>query len=99
MHEGIDIGVGYGTPIHAAGAGTVIYAGWESGYGNFVLIEHGGGLSTAYGHQSAIAVHVGDQVSQGQVSGYVGGTGHCFRPHLHLEVRGGGTAVDPLGYL
>jgi murein DD-endopeptidase MepM/ murein hydrolase activator NlpD len=99
IHEGIDIGVGYGTPIHAAGAGTVIYAGWESGYGNFVLIDHGGGLSTAYGHQSAIAVHVGQRVSQGQVIGYVGCTGHCFGPHLHFEVRVNGTAVDPLGYL
>jgi murein DD-endopeptidase MepM/ murein hydrolase activator NlpD len=99
MHEGLDIGVGYGTPIHAAAGGTVVYAGWESGYGNFVVIDHGGGLATAYGHQSAIAVHVGEPVSQGQVIGYVGCTGHCFGPHLHFEVRINGTAVDPLGYL
>jgi peptidoglycan DL-endopeptidase CwlO len=99
MHEGIDIGVGYGTPIHAAGSGTVIYARWESGYGNFTIIDHGGGIATAYGHQSAIAVHVGEQVSQGELIGYVGCTGHCFGPHLHFEVRINGTAVDPLGYL
>src|SRR4051812_30255181 len=99
MHEGLDIGVGYGTPIHAAAGGTVIYAGWESGYGNFVVIDHGGGIATAYGHQSAIAVHVGQPVAQGQVVGYVGCTGHCFGPHLHFEVRINGSAVDPLGYL
>jgi murein DD-endopeptidase MepM/ murein hydrolase activator NlpD len=99
MHEGIDIGVGYGTPIHAAAAGTVIYCGWESGYGNFVVIDHGGDLATAYGHQSAIAVSCGEHVEQGQVIGYVGCTGHCFGPHLHFEVRVNGNAVDPLGYL
>jgi murein DD-endopeptidase MepM/ murein hydrolase activator NlpD len=99
MHEGIDIGVPYGTPIHAAAAGTVIYAGWETGYGNFTVIDHGGGLATAYGHQSSIAVSFGAQVAQGQVIGYVGCTGHCFGPHLHFEVRVNGTAVDPLGYL
>jgi murein DD-endopeptidase MepM/ murein hydrolase activator NlpD len=99
MHEGIDIGVGYGTPIHAAAGGTVIYCGWEEGYGNFVVIDHGGNLATAYGHQSAIAVSCGQQVSQGQVIGYVGCTGHCFGPHLHFEVRVNGNPVDPLGYL
>jgi murein DD-endopeptidase MepM/ murein hydrolase activator NlpD len=99
MHEGIDIGVGYGTPIHAAAAGTVIYCGWESGYGNLVVIDHGGNLATAYGHQSSIAVSCGQQVDQGQVIGYVGCTGHCFGPHLHFEVRVNGNAVDPLGYL
>jgi murein DD-endopeptidase MepM/ murein hydrolase activator NlpD len=99
MHEGIDIGVGYGTPIHAAAAGTVIYCGWESGYGNLVVIDHGGNLATAYGHQSSIAVSCGQQVDQGQVIGYVGCTGHCFGPHLHFEVRVNGNPVDPLGYL
>jgi murein DD-endopeptidase MepM/ murein hydrolase activator NlpD len=99
MHEGIDIGVGYGTPIHAAAAGTVAYCGWMSGYGNLVAIDHGGGLSTAYGHQSSIAVGCGQSVSQGQVIGYVGCTGHCFGPHLHFEVRVNGNPVDPLGYL
>jgi murein DD-endopeptidase MepM/ murein hydrolase activator NlpD len=99
MHEGIDIGVGYGTPIAAAASGTVVYAGWESGYGNFVVIDHGNGLATAYGHQSRIAVSNGEAVTQGQVIGYVGCTGHCFGPHLHFEVRVNGAPVDPLGYL
>jgi len=99
MHEGIDIGVPYGTPIHAAAAGTVIYAGWMSGYGNLTVIDHGHGLATAYGHQSALAAGNGATVSQGQVIGYVGCTGHCFGPHLHFEVRVNGTPVDPLGYL
>jgi len=98
MHEGIDIAVGYGTPIHAAASGTVVFSGWMSGYGNFVIIDHGGGMATAYGHQSAIAVGLGP-VSQGQVIGYVGCTGHCFGPHLHFEVRINGSPVDPLGYL
>ncbi len=99
MHEGIDIGVGTGTPIHAAAAGTVIYCGWESGYGNLVVLDHGGNLATAYGHQSSIAVACGQHVDQGQVIGYVGCTGHCTGPHLHFEVRVGGNPVDPLGYL
>ena len=99
MHEGIDIGVPYGTPIHAAASGTIIYAGWMSGYGNLIVIDHGGGLATAYGHQSALAVGNGGTVSQGEVIGYVGCTGHCFGPHLHFEVRVNGQPVDPLGYL
>ena len=68
------------------------------GYGNFVIVDHGGGLSTGYAHQSSIAVG-GGGVSQGQVLGYVGCTGHCFGPHLHFEVRVNGSPVDPLGYL
>ena len=99
MHEGIDIGVPYGTPIHAAAAGRVIYCGWESGYGNLTVIDHGNGIATAYGHQSSIAVSCGQDVSQGQVIGYVGCTGHCTGPHLHFEVRVNGAPVDPLGYL
>jgi murein DD-endopeptidase MepM/ murein hydrolase activator NlpD len=98
MHEGIDIGAGYGTPIIAAAAGTVIYAGWMGGYGNLIIIDHGGGLATAYAHQSSFAVG-GGSVSQGQVIGYIGCTGHCYGPHLHFEVRVNGSAVDPLGYL
>jgi murein DD-endopeptidase MepM/ murein hydrolase activator NlpD len=99
MHQGIDIGVGMGTPIKAAAAGTIIYCGWESGYGNLVVIDHGGNLATAYGHQSAIAAACGQQVAQGDVIGYVGCTGHCTGPHLHFEVRIDGNPVDPLGYL
>jgi murein DD-endopeptidase MepM/ murein hydrolase activator NlpD len=99
MHEGIDIGVPYGTPIHAAASGTIIYCGWESGYGNLTVIDHGGNLATAYGHQSSIAVSCGQQVSQGQLIGYVGSTGHSTGPHLHFEVRVNGAPVDPMGYL
>lgn len=99
MHEGIDIGAPSGAPIWSAAAGTVVYAGWLGGYGNLVLVDHGGGLSTAYGHQSQIAVSTGRQVSQGQVIGYVGNTGHSFGAHLHFEVRINGAPVDPLGYL
>jgi murein DD-endopeptidase MepM/ murein hydrolase activator NlpD len=99
FHAGIDIGVPTGTPIHAAAAGTVIYCGEESGYGNLVVLDNGGNLATAYAHQSAIAVSCGQHVDQGQVIGYVGCTGHCFGPHLHFEVRINGQAVDPLGYL
>ncbi len=99
MHEGIDLGAAYGTPIEAAAAGVVIYAGWMEGYGNLTAIDHGGGLSTAYGHQSRIVVGVSEQVAQGQVIGYVGSTGHSTGPHLHFEVRVDGQPVDPLGYL
>ena len=99
MHQGIDIGVPMGTPIKAAAAGTIIYCGWESGYGNLTVIDNGGNLATAYGHQSSIAVRCGEQVTQGQVIGYVGCTGHCTGPHLHFEVRINGSPVDPMGYL
>jgi murein DD-endopeptidase MepM/ murein hydrolase activator NlpD len=98
MHEGVDIAAGYGSPIAAAASGTVIYAGWMGGYGNLIIIDHGGGIATAYAHQSSFAVG-GGPVSQGQTIGYVGCTGHCFGPHLHFEVRVNGSAVDPLGYL
>jgi murein DD-endopeptidase MepM/ murein hydrolase activator NlpD len=99
LHAGIDIAAPSGTPIHAAAAGRVIYAGWMSGYGNLTVIDHGRGLATAYGHQSALAAGNGQTVSQGQIIGYVGCTGHCFGPHLHFEVRVNGQPVDPLGYL
>ena len=99
LHPGIDIGVPTGTPIHAAAAGTVIYCGWMSGYGNLVMIDHGGDLATLYGHQSRVAVSCGESVTQGQVIGYSGCTGFCTGPHVHFEVRVNGTPVDPLGYL
>jgi murein DD-endopeptidase MepM/ murein hydrolase activator NlpD len=99
LHAGIDIGVGYGTPIHAAASGTVVLAGWTGGYGNYTCLDHGGGLATCYAHQSSYAVSSGAQVSQGQVIGYVGNTGHSFGSHLHFEVRINGAPVDPLGYL
>lgn len=98
LHAGIDIGAGYGAPIVAAASGTVISAGWMGGYGNLVIIDHGGGMATAYAHQSSIAVG-GGSVSQGQVIGYVGSTGNSTGAHLHFEVRINGSPVDPLGYL
>lgn len=99
MHEGIDIGASTGTPIYAAASGTVVYAGWEGGYGNLTVIDHGGGLATAYGHQSHLAVSNEQVVTRGQVIGYVGSTGHSTGPHLHFEVRVNGAPNDPLNYL
>jgi murein DD-endopeptidase MepM/ murein hydrolase activator NlpD len=98
MHEGIDIAAPTGTPIRSAAAGTVVFAGWAGGYGNLVVVDHGGGLATAYGHQSAIFVTAG-HVEQGRVLGAVGSTGNSTGPHLHFEVRISGAPVDPLGYL
>jgi murein DD-endopeptidase MepM/ murein hydrolase activator NlpD len=98
MHEGVDIAAGYGTPVVAAASGAVISAGWMGGYGNLVVVDHGGGIATAYAHLSSFAVG-GGAVSQGQTLGYIGCTGHCYGPHLHFEVRVNGAAVDPLGYL
>jgi murein DD-endopeptidase MepM/ murein hydrolase activator NlpD len=99
MHEGVDIAGGSGTPIAASATGTVIVAGPTGGYGNLVVVDHGGGLSTAYAHLSSIAVSVGQPVGQGSVVGGMGTTGHSTGVHLHFEVRVNGAAVDPLGYL
>jgi len=99
MHEGVDIAVPSGTPVHAAKSGQVIYAGWMGGYGNLVVIDHGGGIATAYGHNTSVVYGSGTAVSQGQVVAYSGSTGHSTGPHVHFEVRVNGSAVDPLGYL
>jgi peptidoglycan DL-endopeptidase CwlO len=99
MHEGVDIGVPSGTPIRAAKAGVTAIAAPTGGYGNYTCVNHGGGLSTCYAHQSSYATSVGDSVGQGEVIGYVGCTGSCFGDHLHFEVRVNGSAVDPMGYL
>jgi len=99
LHAGVDIGASSGTPIKAAGDGVVIMAGWNGGYGNFTLIDHGGGLATGYGHQSSIGVRVGQHVSTGEVIGNVGSTGASTGPHLHWEVRVNGTPVDPMGWV
>jgi peptidoglycan DL-endopeptidase CwlO len=98
-HPGIDIGVPTGTPIRAADGGRVSIAGPTGGYGNYTCIQHTASLATCYGHQSRIAVSVGQSVSQGQVIGYSGCTGLCFGPHLHFEVRVNGSVVNPLNYL
>jgi murein DD-endopeptidase MepM/ murein hydrolase activator NlpD len=99
MHTGIDIAVPTGTPVHASAAGTVVYAGWMSGYGFLVAIDHGGGLATAYAHNSSLLVKVGEHVTQGQVISLSGSTGHSTGPHVHFEVRINGVPVDPLLYL
>jgi peptidoglycan hydrolase-like protein with peptidoglycan-binding domain len=99
-HTGIDMPVGYGTPIRAAGVGTVSYAAWNSGgYGNLVVVTHRLGFESWYAHMSRIAAVVGQSVSGGTVLGYVGATGRATGPHLHFEVRRYGTPVDPVPYL
>lgn len=98
-HSGIDIGVDYGTPIHSADSGTVIYAGWISGYGNAVIIDHGNGMQTLYGHNQSLNVSEGQSVSKGQVIAFAGSTGNSTGPHCHFEVQVNGSAVDPMGYL
>jgi septal ring factor EnvC (AmiA/AmiB activator) len=99
MHTGLDQGASTGTPIGASKAGTVIFAGWQGGYGNLVLIDHADGVVTAYAHQSSMAVRSGQSVSQGATIGYVGNTGNSTGPHLHFETRVNGTAVNPRQYL
>lgn len=99
MHEGIDIAVPEGTPVRAAKSGTVILASYYGGYGNYICVDHGGGLSTCYAHLSGYASSTGQRVSQGQVIGYSGNTGSSTGPHLHFEVRINGAAQDPMGYL
>ncbi len=101
-HPGIDIAVPEGTPIRAALGGTVALQQTEAesgGYGNYTCLDHGGGLSTCYAHQSSFAVPPGQAVSQGDVIGYTGCTGYCLGPHLHFEVRIDGSVTDPMGYL
>jgi murein DD-endopeptidase MepM/ murein hydrolase activator NlpD len=99
MHEGVDLAVSTGTPVVAAAAGTVIVAGWMGGYGNLVVVDHGNGISTAYGHNTSVTVGVGQSVAQGQLIAYSGSTGHSTGPHVHFEVRINGSPVDPMGYL
>ncbi len=99
FHSGIDIGGDYGQPIRAAQGGTVTYAGWISGYGNAVIINHGSGITTLYGHNQSLAVSVGQSVSQGQVIAYCGSTGNSTGPHCHFEVRQNGEPVSPYGYM
>lgn len=97
MHQGVDFGARWGTPIYAATSGRVVFAGVHGGHGNFVKIDHGDGIATGYGHMSRIAASSGQMVRQGQVIGYVGSTGLSTGPHLHYEVYRNGVAVNPLG--
>lgn len=99
MHTGVDLAAPSGTPIFAADGGQVIQASYSGGYGNSVLIYHGGGFATFYAHMSGFAVGQGQMVKRGQVIGYVGATGWATGPHLHFEVRINGIAQNPLGYL
>ncbi len=99
LHAGIDLAPGYGSTIRAADGGVVTMAGWYGGYGNAVIVSHGDGISTLYGHMSRIATSQGASVGKGTVIGYVGSTGHSTGPHLHFEVRVNGTAQNPLNYL
>lgn len=98
-HAGIDIGVDEGVPVHAADGGTVVWSGWMGGYGYAVVIDHGNGLSTLYGHNSELVVSEGEAVGKGQVIAYAGSTGNSTGPHVHFEVRVNGDPVDPMGYL
>jgi murein DD-endopeptidase MepM/ murein hydrolase activator NlpD len=99
LHAGVDIAVPAGTPIRAADSGRVVLMGWVGGYGNYTCVQHNASLSTCYAHQSSFSTSNGASVSQGQVIGSVGCTGHCFGDHLHFETRVNGSPVDPMGYL
>ncbi|WP_438348884.1 murein hydrolase activator EnvC family protein [Paenibacillus sp. FA6] len=101
MHNGVDFAVPQGTTIHAAESGTIILAEWYSGYGNAVIVDHGGGMWTLYGHirQGGISVKVGDRVSRGQKIAESGNTGQSTGPHLHFEVRINGSVVNPMPYI
>lgn len=99
LHAGLDIAAPAGTPVVASASGRVTYAGSMSGYGLIVVVQHAGGISTAYAHNSRLTVSTGQSVSQGQMIAAVGCTGRCFGNHVHFELRAGGTPVDPLGYL
>jgi len=95
----MDIAVPTGTPIKAADGGTVRIAGWTGGYGNYTCIQHTASLSSCYGHQSVLKVHVGQHVSQGQIIGLSGSTGFSTGPHLHFEARINGAVTNPMNYL
>lgn len=99
LHSGIDIGADEGEAICAAKSGRVIFSGTADGYGNYIKIDHGGGLETAYGHCSVLAANVGDEVERGQTIAYVGSTGNSTGPHLHFEVKIDGEFKNPLDYV
>ena len=99
FHSGQDIEAPWGAPVIAGASGKVSFVGWQNGYGQLVIIDHGGGLSTRYGHLSHIDVELNQTVERAQLLGEVGSTGRSTGPHLHYEVRINDQAVDPLPYL
>jgi murein DD-endopeptidase MepM/ murein hydrolase activator NlpD len=99
MHYGVDFSTSTGTPIKAADGGTVTLSGWYYGYGYTVIIDHGSGVKTLYGHCSALYVSVGEKVYQGQTIAAVGNTGNSTGPHCHFEIIINGTNVNPENYL
>ena len=99
LHSGMDIGAATGTPVHTVNAGRVSFAGWNGGYGNYVVVDHGNGMQTAYAHLSKIDVQAGQSVGARHILGKVGSTGMSTGPHLHFEVKKNGNFVDPAAYL
>ena len=94
-HDGMDVAAPYGSPIRATAPGIVVFSGWRSGYGKTVILDHGNGRETLYGHACSLSVQVGEQIEAGEVIAHVGTTGRAFGAHLHYEARYNGTAVDP----
>jgi len=99
VHTGLDIEAAYGTPVKAEARGEVLFTGWLKGYGQVIILDHGGNMTTVYAHLSGIDVREGQVVEQGAAIGRVGNTGVATGPHLHFEVRINANAVDPLNYL
>ena len=99
-HLAVDIARANGTPVMAADSGYIVVAGWSNeGYGNYIVVDHGNGFQTLYGHLSKIFVKVGDAVGRGTVIGNMGSTGRSTGPHLHFEIRKSGVRLNPIGYL
>ena len=99
MHEGLDVGAPYGTPVHSPADGIVTFSGEKAGFGKFVQVDHGYGIETIYAHNQSLTVRAGQKVKRGALLAAVGNTGHSTGPHLHYEVRVNGIAVDPLYFI
>jgi murein DD-endopeptidase MepM/ murein hydrolase activator NlpD len=99
FHTGVDLSAPSGTPVHVSADGVVVHAEYSGGYGRLVVVDHGGGIQTYYAHLSKLYVHPGQEVRRGDVVGAVGSTGRVTAPHLHYEVRVGGSPLNPYRYL
>jgi murein DD-endopeptidase MepM/ murein hydrolase activator NlpD len=99
MHEGLDVGAPYGTPVYAPADGIITFSGEKAGFGKFVQVDHGYGIETIYAHNQTLSVRSGQKVKRGALLAAVGNTGHSTGPHLHYEVRVNGIAVDPLYFI